>query len=365
MNESQEILNDQEVDIDSQDASAVVPDQSVIDEALVVKGHQMLSNDESENEAVTVPDVSDVLDHAEETEAPIDEVVPESPAKSVSAEYVIVERELVSENDATVAPVVQEEMPTTEQEEDLVVESQEVPLHVAVEEVEAPAIEELAAEEPVAVQEEVLEEVKPLESLNDDPSAELAQSEEVTEEVAAAEPVDEEPAPVQESTDASPVIETAELSTEEAPKTSPVPPDLIQSSKEIASNIGLDVEVPTTVVPGPMSPSASMSNLAPSLRTASDGPPVAISAVTAAVRAVNPVLDELLHSLALLSANDASLAQLDLKDCPIFQLSHGTSLANGLIGNTHLEALYLQNTKLQTSTAIEIAQVCFNKGIVF
>jgi len=85
--------------------------------------------------------------------------------------------------------------------------------------------------------------------------------------------------------------------------------------------------------------------------------PLPLSLVTAAVRASNPILDELAHSLSLLTANDPSLLILDLKDCQVFQLHHGTTLAEGLKKNTHLKTLDLQNVRLQTNTAIEIANV--------
>jgi hypothetical protein len=103
--------------------------------------------------------------------------------------------------------------------------------------------------------------------------------------------------------------------------------------------------------------SPSVANFSPLNRSASSGPPLATSAVTAAVRATNPVLDELLHALELLAQNDPSLTQLDLKDCPVFLPAHGTALADALKTNSHLEVLSLQNTKLQNNTAVEIAEV--------
>ncbi|KAJ3094415.1 hypothetical protein HDU97_008109 [Phlyctochytrium planicorne] len=95
---------------------------------------------------------------------------------------------------------------------------------------------------------------------------------------------------------------------------------------------------------------------APLNRTTADGPVVPLSAVTAAVRATNPILDELLHAIKLLSENDPSLTVLDLKDCKVFTVAHGNALAAALAGNTHLKDLNLNNTKLQTSTAVDLAE---------
>lgn len=102
----------------------------------------------------------------------------------------------------------------------------------------------------------------------------------------------------------------------------------------------------------------------PVTKNYSEAPSMATSAVTEAVRATNPVLDQLLQSIALLEKNDASLVNLDLTDCPVFSMAHGSALAAALKTNTCLEALSLKNTKLQNATAMEIAEV-FHKFLLF
>ncbi|KAI9361147.1 hypothetical protein DFJ73DRAFT_814132 [Zopfochytrium polystomum] len=94
---------------------------------------------------------------------------------------------------------------------------------------------------------------------------------------------------------------------------------------------------------------------APVVRSAADGPVVPISAVTGVVRATNPILDELLHAIQLLNSDDPSLTSLDIKDCKVLTPNLCGALAAGLATNTHLKDLNLANTKLQTSSAIEIA----------
>ncbi|KAJ3093976.1 Leiomodin-1 [Phlyctochytrium planicorne] len=111
----------------------------------------------------------------------------------------------------------------------------------------------------------------------------------------------------------------------------------------------------------PMSPplkrQPSLNSVAgPVLRSKEQGPPVPISAVTGAVRATNPILDELLHAIELIQTNDPSLVRLDLNNCNVFTVSHGTALAEGLAGNTCVREIYLKNTKLQSITAFEIAK---------
>ncbi|KAJ3275685.1 hypothetical protein HK104_003858 [Borealophlyctis nickersoniae] len=81
-----------------------------------------------------------------------------------------------------------------------------------------------------------------------------------------------------------------------------------------------------------------------------------MSAITAAVRATNPLLDELLHSLQLLEANDEGLTELDLTDCPVFTVQHGTALAKALLYNTELKVLVLKGCRIQTQNATEIAE---------
>ncbi|KAJ3247910.1 hypothetical protein HDU78_002663 [Chytriomyces hyalinus] len=108
----------------------------------------------------------------------------------------------------------------------------------------------------------------------------------------------------------------------------------------------------------PMSPASSISrrsSLMPIARTVTDGPPLPIAAVTAAVRSTNPILEELLYSIKLLGENDASLTVLDLKDATVFSVEHGSALAEALETNTHLKELNLCNAKVATSTASELA----------
>ncbi|KAI8619380.1 hypothetical protein BC830DRAFT_1165387 [Chytriomyces sp. MP71] len=108
----------------------------------------------------------------------------------------------------------------------------------------------------------------------------------------------------------------------------------------------------------PASPASSISrrsSMLPLMRKASDGPPLPIASVTAAVRSTNPMLEELLHSIKLLSDNDPSLTVLDLKDAAIFTVDHGSALAEALENNTHLKELNLCNARVATSTASELA----------
>ncbi|KAJ1566595.1 hypothetical protein HK405_009173 [Cladochytrium tenue] len=94
---------------------------------------------------------------------------------------------------------------------------------------------------------------------------------------------------------------------------------------------------------------------APAARTAAGGPVVPTAAVTGAVRATNPILDELLHALQLLAADDAELVVLDLRDCAVFAPPHAAAVAEALATNSHLRELVLENTGLQTAAAVEIA----------
>ncbi|KAJ3278512.1 hypothetical protein HDU76_009862, partial [Blyttiomyces sp. JEL0837] len=63
----------------------------------------------------------------------------------------------------------------------------------------------------------------------------------------------------------------------------------------------------------------------------------------------------LLHAIQLLQNNDPSLTSLDLKDCQVFTITHGTALASALATNTYLKELNLANTKTQTITASDLA----------
>ncbi|KAI8846343.1 hypothetical protein BC829DRAFT_398671 [Chytridium lagenaria] len=72
--------------------------------------------------------------------------------------------------------------------------------------------------------------------------------------------------------------------------------------------------------------------------------------------ATNPILDELLHAIKLLSENDPGLTVLDLKDCAVFTIQHGTALASALASNTYLKELNLSNTRTQTITGVDIAE---------
>jgi len=105
----------------------------------------------------------------------------------------------------------------------------------------------------------------------------------------------------------------------------------------------------------PSQHSSRRASMLPAARTAADGPPIPLSAVTGVVRSTNPILDELLHSIKLLSDNDPSLTILDLKDCTVFTVSHGSALAEALTENTHLKELNLCNAQVATSTASELA----------
>ncbi|KAJ3298690.1 hypothetical protein HDU79_008183 [Rhizoclosmatium sp. JEL0117] len=108
----------------------------------------------------------------------------------------------------------------------------------------------------------------------------------------------------------------------------------------------------------PASPASTLSrrsSMMPVARTAADGAPIPTSAVTGAVRATNPILDELLYSIKLLGENDPSLTSLDLKDCTVFSMAHGSALAEALAENTNLKELNLCNAQVATATASELA----------
>ena len=74
------------------------------------------------------------------------------------------------------------------------------------------------------------------------------------------------------------------------------------------------------------------------------------------VRSTNPILNELNESIQRIARNDPTLIHLDLKDCPLFSIQHGNLLAEALKTNSHLQELNLQNTQLQTCTAIELSE---------
>ncbi|KAL5033730.1 hypothetical protein BDV3_003395 [Batrachochytrium dendrobatidis] len=103
---------------------------------------------------------------------------------------------------------------------------------------------------------------------------------------------------------------------------------------------------------------------APTARSAEHGPPVPTSAITAAVRATNPILDEILHSLALINANDPLMTQMDIKDCNCFTVEHACVLGEALKQNTHLKSLVMSNSKIINQSAIDIARgLAKNTGI--
>ncbi|KAJ1549626.1 Tropomodulin-2, partial [Cladochytrium tenue] len=108
---------------------------------------------------------------------------------------------------------------------------------------------------------------------------------------------------------------------------------------------------------GGLSSASSAASLlpAPAARSSAGGPVVPISAVVGAVRATNPILDELLHAIRLLNDDDPELVVLDLKDCRVLSPIHGAAIAEGLAKNTHLKELVLENTKLQTASAVDLA----------
>ncbi|KAI9354116.1 hypothetical protein DFJ73DRAFT_320648 [Zopfochytrium polystomum] len=182
------------------------------------------------------------------------------------------------------------------------------------------------------------------------------------------------------------LIEAAQKAQEEAPKAepepveatpAPAPSSVVPSSdpvyvpiiKSAASSNRHSMFVRTTSIStfsrsgsisvsrGGLNSASSAASLVPSPanRSAASGPVVPISAITGAVRATNPILDELLHAIQLLNADDPTLTTLDLKDCKVFTAVHGAALAEGLAKNTHLKELILENTKLQTATAIDLA----------
>ncbi|KAJ3064122.1 hypothetical protein HDU98_000149 [Podochytrium sp. JEL0797] len=102
-------------------------------------------------------------------------------------------------------------------------------------------------------------------------------------------------------------------------------------------------------------PTSRRTSFVPLERTSASGPPQATSAVTAAVRKTNPILEELLFNIKLLQENSASLTVLDLKDCAVFTMAHGGAIAEALAENTHLKELHLSNCNLNTATATDLA----------
>lgn len=94
----------------------------------------------------------------------------------------------------------------------------------------------------------------------------------------------------------------------------------------------------------------------PSARRVEDGPPVAVSSIYASVRATNPILDEILHTIQLCNENCPTLYDIDFKDCNMFSLQHATALAAGLSSNTNVKSINLSNTKMQNLAATELAK---------
>ncbi|KAJ3021078.1 hypothetical protein HKX48_009251 [Thoreauomyces humboldtii] len=99
------------------------------------------------------------------------------------------------------------------------------------------------------------------------------------------------------------------------------------------------------------SPAAS-----PMSRTAAHGDVRPMSAITSPVFKTNPILDELLYSIQLITENDPTLTELDMSDCPVLTNGHGSAIANALLKNTHLKSLSLKGCHLQTQNAEEIAE---------
>ncbi|KNC97230.1 uncharacterized protein SPPG_07617 [Spizellomyces punctatus DAOM BR117] len=184
---------------------------------------------------------------------------------------------------------------------------------VATEEPKTNAIEVPRAE----IQEEVKEEPKP-QSQKEEPK--------------------EDQKPVQEPI-TSPVIHPT------PPQTPPPKPaHLFSDYRRVSRSLERLVSAASSPAPSPIA------------RTAAHGEVLPVSAITAAVRATNPILDELLYSLNLIQNNDESLVDLDLTDCPVFRIVHGTALAGGLLKNTHLKKVALKGVGFQTQNAIELAE---------
>ncbi|KAI8592068.1 hypothetical protein BDZ88DRAFT_504983 [Geranomyces variabilis] len=101
---------------------------------------------------------------------------------------------------------------------------------------------------------------------------------------------------------------------------------------------------------------ASTPSASPLSRTAKDGSVLPVSAITTPVHRTNPILEELLYSLNLVSDNDDSLTDLDLSDCPVFSSRHASTLASALLTNDKLKSLSLRSVALPTHCAEEIAE---------
>eukprot|EP00842_Homolaphlyctis_polyrhiza_P003550 jgi/Hompol1/4196/HPOL_001752-RA len=103
---------------------------------------------------------------------------------------------------------------------------------------------------------------------------------------------------------------------------------------------------------------------APITRSADHGPVVATSQIVAPVRAVNPIVDEILHALNLIQDDDESMTVFDIKDCDCFTTTHAAALADGLRGNTNLKTIILHNARLQTQAAVDIAKALVENSSV-
>ncbi|KAH9251644.1 hypothetical protein BASA81_010485 [Batrachochytrium salamandrivorans] len=134
--------------------------------------------------------------------------------------------------------------------------------------------------------------------------------------------------------------------------TSEVPLDIVADRPRHSS---VYRETPQTATPVLASPAA---------RSIEQGPPVPTSSVTASVRATNPILDELLHSLALINANDPIMVVMDIKDCASFTHEHAVVLGEALKTNTHLRTIFMSNSRVINQSAVEIARgLAHNTGV--
>ncbi|KAI8903061.1 hypothetical protein EDD86DRAFT_101884 [Gorgonomyces haynaldii] len=233
------------------------------------------------------------------------EAIPEAvPVEIVNEEDVPVE----SVDEAPTDTVTLEDAPKDVQTEDAATESVQEPAPVFEEQIVDEPVVKQKAVEPVTVEEKTVEPV----------TVETVIVEEKT-----VEPVIEAPAVIEDKTVEEPV---------EKPKSKP------HADKRLSFR--------------------------PLARKLSQGPPVAISSITAQVFKTNPVLEEVLLSLEMIEKNDPSMDHFDIKDFQFFSSAHVQSLAASLITNTHLKKINMSNVKLSTPDCVILAKaLAKNEGV--
>ncbi|TPX61756.1 hypothetical protein SpCBS45565_g07179 [Spizellomyces sp. 'palustris'] len=315
---SPEVTSVEETLMDGSDAAytgitALPPVSDVLPEGKPVD----LTESENEVKRNIADDVKADSDASGEKSADVINVV-EIEDKCQSSEIAITGEPAVG--DPPVASAAEEQSPDTFQIEDTPVEQED---HTCGKQ----SSEEIVATEEPKTNAIELPQVETQEELKEEPEPE-SQKEEPK----------EDQKPVQEPI-TSPVIHPT------PPQTPPPKPaHLFSDYRRVSRSLERLVSAASSPAPSPIA------------RTAAHGEVLPVSAITAAVRATNPILDELLYSLNLIQNNDESLVDLDLTDCPVFRIAHGTALAGGLLRNTHLKKVALKGVGFQTQNAIELAE---------